>query len=824
MTSEEKTLLLGALFHDIGKFEQRGKPVNEREKHQLLSSAFVNKIFNDEQLANVVLNHHSEDLKKSDLKGKQRIVAEIICESDNLSSGERKPDLSVKEQQPFESIFSKVDFDNESLQASYQKISDISHNRYEFITEKISDYDLQKEYADWWNKFIKEFDMVNKEELETIIYLLKKYLWCVPSSSWRTRSDVSLYEHLRITAAISFCLYKFLKAKYPAIEDFKEIIKRDENRYLLILADITGIQKYIYNVGHKGASKALKGRSFYLQQTLDNIAYYLLDRKLNLPITNLIYSSGGKFYILAPLTDEVNQKIKEAQKELDEQLLKEYEGKLGIVFGAVELNGNDFSYSKEKGHLISEKWDKLNFVTEQSKKHKFHSVWNNDLFKPIGPDGELIKCLYTDKALIRKNDFKNVPDKGVIEIGVNKFYKHSYPNNVFYQLTDDEGNPREEEFISQEQYYSQLVGHNLKGSKNSLVVRDYLQGIPVLNINSFELTDKNEIDTNNGHIIRQLILDETDFLVKLKGKQQKGFKFYGGNWHLAEFEEVLTRGEGIQRLGVLRLDVDNLGLIFKRGLGNKATFSRVVQLSFMLDFFFSCYLNKLEDLKWSIKEGVNENSGKKLKELIQIVYSGGDDVFIVGHWSALPAVALWINKEFKRYTLNDNFTISAGIYLFDNKFPLFKAAQESGSFEDRAKKKERENRDNSKKKKDGICFLDIETPLSWKDFEIISTRVKIIYDWIQNGKDGKKISKGFISRMYSIYNEYLEGKYNNWARWRWRAAYSLSRFGRQYEKFKDEINEFAAQLFSSSQTEQELIKLLYILVQWTDLLTRKKGE
>jgi len=828
MTPEEKVLILGSLFHDIGKFVQRGKPTCERENHQLLSSGFVNKLFNNERLAIIVYNHHSSDLQVSDLKGVNRILAEILCESDNLASMERNPDPDVKNQQPLESIFTAINFGKNNTSLLFQPITEMSETNYSFPEKSFDSINLEDHYSKWWNEFESEIGKVDTNELETLIFLLKKYLWCIPSSSYKTRSDVSLYEHSKLTAAFAICMFHFLVEKNESVEKINDFANREEERYLLFLADITGIQKYIYNIGHKGASKALKGRSFFLQQILDNIAYWLLDIKFKLPITNLIYSSGGKFYILAPNTKEIKLKILEAQKEIELKFLEEYKGDLGIVTGFIPLTGNDFMYVKEKReHLISKKWDELNKIVEINKKKKLNSNWKYELFEPHNTDGEWIKCSSTGLDLVRKYQLDDTTNfiSSQEKIGEAKFIKISLSGTVLYQNANDDYSPVENSYLSAEQFNSQKLGYELKKGNTTLVQRSYLKGYSILNINSFELVDNLELESNGELMQRHFLINNLD-LNLLKGKSQKGFKFYGGNWYLAEFSEVLKRGLGIERLGVLRLDVDNLGLIFKEGLGNKATFGRVVQLSSMLDFFFSCYINRLENLRWDVKEGVNEKSGKSLKELMQIVYSGGDDVFIVGHWSVLPDLAIWMTERFKEYTCgNPNFSISAGIYLFDDKFPIYKAAIEAGEYERIAKQKARENKDA---KKNAICFLDKKTPVSWNDFKVIGDIVKNIYQWIEVGKEiegeNKKISKAFLNRLYEIYNEYVDGKYQNWAKWRWRAAYSLNRLGRQYKSFEKEIQHLAFDLFSNSKTEQEFIKLLFIIAQWTDLLTRKEKE
>ena len=619
MTAQEKTLILGALFHDIGKFKQRGVPQNERLKHQEYSSGFVNDLFNDKILSDIVYNHHREDLDKSNLRDSTKILAEIICEADNLASGERQPDPTVKKQQPLESIFSKIDnVYNEKLNPKLylQDICELFYNEYSFPIIK-DEYDIDKleeKYADWWKKFEDEIKKVNKDELETLFYVLKKYLWCVPSSSYKTRSDVSLFEHSKITAAIAISMYRFLTEKYGNdINKFQDYKNKEEFRYQLVLADITGIQNYIYNVGHKGAAKALKGRSFFLQQMLENIAYYFLN-KLDLPITNLIYSSGGKFYLFVPNTKATNDCLEKLQKEIEQAFLYEYNGALGLIIGKIELNGKDLEYNEQgKEHPISEKWDKLNAIVEKEKKRKLSSNWIYSLFNPSGADGEIIKCAYTGIPLIKK---ENVLLKKTLTQEVKldqhspvKFLKHSYEGEVFYQVYDSVN--LTDDYISKEQFYSQKIGFDLKKNFDTLIYQDVLEGYSVLGLNSFSISKERVYENKfNAKEPRQFLINSLK-INELQGEANKGFKFYGGDWRFGDtYEEVVKKGEGIPRLGVLRLDVDNLGKIFKDGFGKHATFGRVVQLSAMLDFFFSHYLNKLKHFSWDPLEGLSEKLNK----------------------------------------------------------------------------------------------------------------------------------------------------------------------------------------------------------------------
>ena len=69
---------------------------------------------------------------------------------------------------------------------------------------------------------------------------------------------------------------------------------------------------------------------------------------------------------------------------------------------------------------------------------------------------------------------------------------------------------------------------------------------------------------------------------------------------------------------------------------------------------------------------------------VSIVYSGGDDVFLVGAWNDVITAANRIQSAFTRFTCGA-LTISGGIGLFDEHFPIRAAAAETARLEDRAK-------------------------------------------------------------------------------------------------------------------------------------------
>mgnify|MGYP003305680533 FL=1 len=85
-----------------------------------------------------------------------------------------------------------------------------------------------------------------------MVSLLKKYLWCVPSSM-AGKGDVCLFDHMKITAAFADCLYMYSKEnpEFFKMQDDTLVLLDGIKPVLLVGCDLSGIQKFIYNISSK---------------------------------------------------------------------------------------------------------------------------------------------------------------------------------------------------------------------------------------------------------------------------------------------------------------------------------------------------------------------------------------------------------------------------------------------------------------------------------------------------------------------------------------------------------------------------------------------
>ena len=146
-------------------------------------------------------------------------------------------------------------------------------------------------------------------QANALLGLLESQCSALPASTAREEDrDISLYDQLKLTAALAACVSEYLQqADAFSLLDTPAELRR-EPAFLLYTADFSRIQRFIYTVHTEGALRSLRSRSFFLELLMEHYMDELLDG-CGLTRTNIIYSGGGHCYLLLPNTATVQQTL-----------------------------------------------------------------------------------------------------------------------------------------------------------------------------------------------------------------------------------------------------------------------------------------------------------------------------------------------------------------------------------------------------------------------------------------------------------------------------------------------------------------------------------
>ena len=809
MTPEElreyHTVVLGALLHDIGKLKQRaeGKRVaHERLGADWLRGALVPRLSfltHEERtdLENVVRLHHDRDYLRS--SGAIR-AARIVATADHLASGERVPHSEEGDprRDPLLSVFAQVNIGRGQAEGTWVYPMRALSLQQDDIFPTDSGVDVN--YADLWSGL--ESDLLGRaypriEEFITLyLAVLRKWTWCVPAAAYRHEPDVSLYDHSKMAGALAVCLMTLDESRLSELER-EPFSQRDVA--LLVGGDVSGIQRFLYTVSSHGAAKSLRGRSAYLQLLSETIARFVL-REIGLPPCNLIYSSGGHFYLLAPLSAQ--ERLDKLAEEVLQRLLDVHGGDLAVVLDAVVLQGIDFHV--EKGNL-PERWGELSRQLQRRKLQLFRTLAPNAHAKIFGPfhvGGESERCDVCHEEGDGRRPIEL--DEGIAKCSLCRSFEELSRliarSSEFLVLSPRPGPPRRE-----------LKWHTILASF----------GTEMRFCRAEELKDQ---VATEGVLAR---INKTD-VSPCEGSPVHEFRFLPtitpwGETGIRDLEEMASASEGATYWGALRMDVDNLGEIFQRGLGGRASLSRLATLSSMLSLFFEGYLNAL------CQKLDPENKH------LYLLYAGGDDLFLIGSWDKVLEAAWAIQEEFRAFTCyNPSVTLSGGMSLHHVKYPLYQAAEDAKEHLEAAKRFT--HPDGHPKDAFGLWgrTLDWSTLRwlrEWKE-RLVQLLEGLETDTDDVGRERAALSRGFLHKLAAIHalwkrNEELQRqevslseeelrKRVHYHRWLWRLVYRLAREDR---RFQDDLKALQGDL-----VDRERIAHLDVLVRWVELATRKEGE
>ena len=471
---------------------------------------------------------------------------------------------------------------------------------------------------------------------------------------------------------------------------------------LFVGGDLSGIQKFLYNISSKKAAVSLKGRSYYLQQYMLNVCSKVVEavKTAGAEKTEVIYNSGGKFYILTPNSDAIRQAIDSCAKKAQKKLWQEHMGQLGICISYVPFDENsDGSVDTGGQNKLAPGilWKTANAQFYRQKSQKYQNVLLSEydsFFNPIAIGGQTKVCAVT---------------------GIE--------------------------------------------SADCVKIEDDLYVLP--------------------SVKQQIQLGE-----ELRNKE-----------HFKTFEEYADH----TKLGILRMDVDGLGKRFVVGFKSIQEYKEFSER--LVDFFE--------------EETKNIQKEDEFREYLNIIYAGGDDLFVVGRWDKVADFAERIHKEVDARFSKDGITISGGMTVVNPKYPIAKSAELAGKAEDAAKLFR-----NGEKN----AFSLLGKTISWKDeFDFVKGYCYQFSTLIEKyGLSKSILHKIMLYASIADQNKVRrsEGKTEDFS-YIWHVSYYLTRFMNRY-KSNDEVYSFCRQLRDKEidYKNGRKLELIALAARWAELLLK----
>lgn len=841
-------IIYGTLLHDIGKFMQRAEascpaleddnakqrvcPSNQgrfTHLHSLWTDQFFTEygeLFPDpnerfpeieDNLANLAARHHVPSTP----------AQWIVTEAERMSSGmDRKVRDEDDEIGPraykstlLRSLFACVDL---KLNRGA-----LPPDRWEYplaplkpdktvlfpVEQKGEQKSLVDAYRRVWLQFIGELESLRRLRgqpalfFHRLLWLWQKYAWCVPSSTIDL-PDISLYDHSRTAAGIAACLYDYHKANGTWSDH--EIRNRGVEKFRLLAGDLSGIQRAIFAFAptrSKGVARTLRARSFYLSLLGEAAIEFVLAR-LGAHPTQVFMNAGGRFLVLLPNLSKLESQLHEMQFTADRWCRERFNGLLTLNLDwSVTLRSWDFYLSGHQQYAPKAPAERKTFSTilrevqralEQKKRRKLYSVF-------VGADGQW----RDSEAFLLSERYERYQQEGKCEA-----------------CGEEPAEPGEEEGMKIGAFCKifRSLGRDLLNDPAlvwdkrgaSLSFFDGEVGVKVVQTENLH---------GVGDRIEELNTDERGFACRFTAnyvpRLQEGQK--PRLQRLCQDEELHALGEGnvlplnaiaasakreegqdilgVDYLGLLKGDVDFLGQIFSRGLGEDLSVSRYATLSRMLDLFFSGYLSTL-----TREEYRNTYT----------VYAGGDDFFLITDWENALHLAERLERDFRAYTChNPNITLSVGVALTKPHYPIRLGAERAEDLLKDAKDKGR--------KRLSVFSRTVE-------WEIFREKLEPYFQFLDEAIREEQFSTGFLYRLLKYHKMHRElteeGKIER-ALYRSFMSYDVERNIKKQDANKRVVNQDVLdelyRLFDLVKQDKVLMDNLSIPVQWALYRNRRGG-
>lgn len=303
--------------------------------------------------------------------------------------------------------------------------------------------------------------------------------------------------------------------------------------------------------------------------------------------------------------------------------------------------------------------------------------------------------------------------------------------------------------------------------------------------------------------------DAIEFNPQSPNNNWKSYRFVVKDLPQTDFDGLARRAKertGTEKLGVLKMDVDNLGTFFKQSLPeNQKSVKEISNIARALALFFEGEMSVFL-------------RNAKFKDDIYPIFSGGDDFFIVGAWDKVFEFAEFIQEKFREFVQNHAMlTLSASLLVVDAKFPVARFAPLADERLDDAKINGGKN-----------CINAFEINLSWSDFkaakELKNKLVKLVMDLKESRAIIEKVQRSSAG-LEKILKQ-ISGKGKVEVAKVWRLAYYLRVTKKEESKkiVEDIIKQYENLIFSAMKGGKVNPLMVSVAARWAEFETRKKDE
>ncbi|MBC2710650.1 MAG: type III-A CRISPR-associated protein Cas10/Csm1 [Desulfosarcina sp.] len=745
---ELEILVLAALLHDIGKFAQRADEPKSREMegeycpadkghsthiHVLYTDHFIEQVLplpkelddgkTRSRLARLASSHHKP--------GADNLMEQALSVADQLSAGTDRKSGEESEggykTARLVSIFEQISFGGprplEDLQKGLcYKLAPLAEEPFPVPLETARDTD----YAALFERFRKglenlPLDMGVVHYTTSLISLLEEYTWCIPSSTYKSLADISLFDHAITTAAIAQVLAVYHADQGGDPGQGAETI----TKFILVGGDLSGIQRYIFELDKShgsGVAKLFRARSFFLQALTRSVVMELLQRIHLLPVARIM-DAGGRFILLLPATETVSSVLQAFELDVQRYFFERFRGELSLSLSwSTSLMESDFRLERFQQHL-----DAFNDALESRKLQKFDQLFATghnpviDLDYGAYRDGDCPMCHI--RPVDRETSARNRGAYGVevdlcwecaeqIERIGTRLPRCQY---LIFERADSGGiklfggiNLQLEESVDPTHHRQaiEIVAISQRGRFTYQPIATHLPTIHEQDLAVWQACGELTTDSDG-----YLWLDDE----RLAVGEPKTF-----NLLARSAREITPDGKPTGRsfLGAIKADVDNLGMIFSIGLQDRLSISRFASLSRMLNHFFS------DDLVGWIKTDYPD---------LYVVFAGGDDLFMIGPWRQMVEFAKALNERFKQFVARrPQITLSAGVAVTKPALPVHAIAAQAEEQLEHAKSHHGKNAINL-----------FSTTAGWDDFASLLEKGDWLHALIRDGQ----VPRGLGSRL-----------------------------------------------------------------------------